>query len=169
MSLSKSLTRMVFITAALLSVAVVSGCSGLRPVYGSGSLAAQPMLDLAFAKPNSRLEQVVYEELSLRFGESNADTAPLASVRITQSVASSAMSRTENLRKPVEITVTVALTITPRDGSGEAVTFTRRATANYTRSAQVISDNAAAAEAAERAAKAAAESLRLAILAEYSR
>jgi hypothetical protein len=170
MSLSKSLTRAAFMAVALASVAATAGCTSFRPVYGSGTLAAQPMLDLAYAKPNSRLEQVIYEELSLRLGESSDATAPLASVRVTQSVANSTISRTQNLRKPVEVTVTATLTITQRDGSSaEIKTYTRRATANYTRSSQVIADNVAATEAAERAAKAAAESLRLAVLADLSR
>lgn len=170
MSLSKSLTRAAIVSAALLAVAVTAGCTSFRPVYGSGTLASQPMLNLAYAKPNSRLEQVVYQELSLRFGESSSDTAPLATVQILAPSAVSALSSTENLRKPMEVSVTAVLTIKSRDGSNEPVQmFKRRATANYTRSGQVLSDNAAAAEAAERAAKAAAESLRLAVLAEYSR
>ena len=80
------------------------------------------------------------------------------------------LSRTDNPNKPMEASVTATLTIAPRDGSGAAVqTYTRRATANYTRNDQVLAERTAQEEALERAAKATAESLRLAILAGASR
>ena len=47
--------------------------------------------------------------------------------------------------------------------------LTRRATANYQTGAQILNDQSAYAEASERAAKSAAESLRLAILATLTR
>lgn len=168
MSWSKSLRRTAFIGLALGLAPVLGACS-FSPVY-SGALASQPLLDLAYAKPNSRLEQVVYQELSLRFGSSELPTAPLATVSVSASAADMALSATANPNKPVEVTAIATLTITPRDGSNTPpMTFTRKATANYTRSGQVLADTAAIADANERAAKAAAESLRLAVLATLSR
>lgn len=168
MSSSSPLRRLAVAVLALGLLPALGACS-FSPVY-SGTLASQPSLNLAYAKPNSRLEQVIYQELALRLGSSDAETAPLATVVAGSSAGDMALSGTANPNKPVEVTVTATLTIARRDGTvAEPISFTRKATANYTRNGQVLADNAAATEAAERAAKAAAESLRLAILASFSR
>lgn len=168
MSWSKALRPIVFASLVLGTATLLGGCS-FQPVY-SGALASQPLLNLAYAKPNSRLEQVIYQELSLRFGSSDAATAPLAKVSVSSRGADIMLSDTDNPAEAMEVTVTATLTITPRDGSATPPqSFTRTATAGYARSDQVLSSRAAAAEAAERAAKSAAESLRLAVLAALSR
>ena len=168
MSWSRPLRRIVFAGLVLAAGAALGACS-FSPVY-SGALASQPLLNLAYAKPTSRLEQVIYQELALRFGSSDAATAPLATVSASASPSDMMLSGTANPAKAVEVTVTATLTIASRDGSEtEPYTFTRMASADYTRSGQVLADNAAAADAAERAAKSAAESLRLAVLAALSR
>lgn len=168
MSLSKPLRRIVFAGLALAMATALGACS-FTPVY-SGTLASQPLLELAYAKPTSRLEQVIYQELALRFGSSDAATAPLAQVTASSSAAAIGLSATANPNKPQHVTVTATLTVTRRDGTtSQPLSFTRQASADYTTSGQVLADNAAAAEAGERAAKAAAESLRLAMLASLSR
>lgn len=155
--------------AGLLAAPVVLGACTFSPVY-SGTVASQPMLNLAYAKPTSRLEQVVYQELALRFGSSDAPTAPLAKVTVSPSASLIGRSSTTNPNSLYRSTVTVTLTITRRDGTAdEPIIFIREASAEYTTSAQVVADTASANEAAERAAKAAAESLRLAMLASLSR
>ena len=160
------------LAAALLvaGATLLSGCS-FGPVYGgTNALASQPMLNFAYAKPNSRLEQIIYQDLALRFGSSDAETAPLVSVYAPASGVAVMQSVTANPRKSAEMTVTGVLTIKTRDGSGKPdVSITRRATATYTTVDQILTDNSAALEAQERAAKAVAESLRLAILANASR
>lgn len=155
--------------AGMLASATALGACSFSPVY-SGTLASQPMLDLAYARPTTRLEQVIYQELALRFGSSDAATAPLATVRVTSLAPIVGMSATANPNKLYRATVTATLTITRRDGTdAKPISFTRQASAEYTTSGQVLADSAAANEAAERAAKAAAESLRLAMLASLSR
>lgn len=169
MSLSKAL-RPIALAGFMLGTAIALGACSFAPVYSSGALASQPLLNLAFAKPNTRLEQVVYQELSLRFGQSEAPTAPLAQVSVNTSAIDSVLSRTANPAKPMEVTATANLTITYRDGSGKSpIQLTRFATASYSRSGQVLADKEAEREAHERAAKAAAESLRLGLLAALSR
>lgn len=168
MSWSKPLRR-IAVAALVLGIGAALGACSFSPVY-SGALASQPLLNLAYAKPNSRLEQVIYQELALRFGSSDLATAPLATVTVSSLAPDMMLSATANPAKAVEVTVTATLTISQRDGgTAKPQTFTRMASADYTRSGQVLADNAAAAEAAERAAKSAAESLRLAVLAALSR
>ena len=80
------------------------------------------------------------------------------------------MAASSNSNEAAAVTVTATLTITRRDGSTVApVVLTRTATAQYTTNSQVLASTTAVNEASERAAKAAAESLRLAILASLSR
>ena len=168
MSWSSSLRRIVF-ASLVLGLGTALGACSFSPVY-SGALASQPMLDLAYAKPTSRVEQVIYQELALRFGSSDAATAPWAKVTASVATAATMLSATANPAEALEASVTATLTITARDGSTTPPqSFTRTATASYTRTGQVLADNAAFADATERAAKSAAESLRLAVLAGLSR
>ena len=169
MSWSNTLRPLVFSAVLLASGALLGACS-FQPVY-SGVVASQPMLNLAYAKPSSRLEQIVYQELSLRLGSSDAPTAPLAQVAISSGSGGMApMTDTISGVEQARIEVTATLTLTRRDGSdAKPLVISRRATAQYTTNDQVLANNSAATEAQERAAKAAAESLRLALLAALSR
>lgn len=161
--------RRIAAASLVLGLATALGACSFSPVY-SGTLAGQPLLELAYAKPATRLEQVIYQDLALRFGASEAETAPLAQVTASASAAAIGLSATANPNKPYRTTVTATLTVTRRDGSTAApIAFTRQASADYTTSGQVLADTAARTDADERAAKAAAESLRLALLAALSR
>lgn len=167
MSLSSSM-RSIALAAILLGGATALGACSFTPVY-SGALASQPMLELAYAKPTTRLEQIIYQELALRLGSSEATTAPLVMATVATTRVALGSSATANPNKPYRVTVTATLSVTPRDGSGSPLSFTRMASADYTTSSQVMANNAAATDAQERAARAAAESLRLALLASLSR
>jgi hypothetical protein len=164
---SNAARRLAFATALFATAGSLAACSSFRPVYG-GALAAQSSLALRYEEPNSRLEQIIYQDLRLRLGSSDAPTAASARVSIVRIAGSPAMSATANPSKPLDVTITATLTVTPADG-GAPVIIVRMATAAYTRSGQVLADRAAATEAEERAARAVAESLRLAVLADLSR
>lgn len=150
---------------------LVSACSSFAPVYGdNGPLAGQASLDIAYPKPSGRLEQIIYQDLALRLGSSGSPTATLASVTVSSSATAIGLSATGTPNKTQRVTVTAVLTLVKRDGSSDRpVSVTRRASAEYTASGQVLADVTAAEEASERAARSAAESLRLAILASLSR
>lgn len=161
---SSRLKRLALIVPLAIVSAGLSACS-FQPVY-SGRLAENPQLQLAYAKPTTRLEQVVYQELSLRLGETTALTAPLVTLSVSGSVSAPYLSATSNPNTPYEATVSATATIAARDGSADKpITITRTAKAQLTHSGQVLADTQADQEAQERAARSAAESLRLAILA----
>lgn len=167
MSLSRLKPAALF--AALFIGAAALGACSFQPVY-SGRLAESPRLDLAYASPNSRLEQIIYQDLSFRLGETDSETAPLVAVSVSNGTTEPFLSATPNPNKPREATVTAVLTITPRDGiDTKPISITRTARAQYTNSGQVQADQAAAIEAQERAARSVAESLRLAVLAALGR
>jgi hypothetical protein len=160
--------RSLAVACAVLATTALGACS-FTPVY-SGSAATQPLFNLAYAKPGNRLEQLIYQELSLRFGVSESGTAPLVQVSASQSDAAIGLSRTQNPNKPHRVTVTARLTLTQRDGAKAIpVTVVRHASADYTTSGQVLADRAALTDASERAARAVAESLRLSLLAALNR
>jgi hypothetical protein len=158
--------------ALIISLGLVStglGACSFQPVY-SGRLAENPQLQLAYAEPATRLEQIVYQELSFRLGMTESPSAPLLSARVTASASEPFLSQTTNPNIPRVVTVTGSVTITPRDRrDAKPIVITRTARAEHTRTGQVLADEAALAEAGERGAKAVAESLRLAILAALGR
>ena len=160
MSLSRAL-RNGLMSLGLLALGGLSACT-LTPVYGDHGVTADA-LKLNFAAPHSRLEQVVYQELALRFGTSDAPDAPQVSVSVASSSRVVAQSTTVDPAVPSIATATGTITITR--GGKVILTATRQASQTFTNGGQVLANNAAQADAAERAARGLAESLRLTIIA----
>jgi LPS-assembly lipoprotein len=133
------LTRRSFAAAALCAPLLLAGCSGFRPVYGEGGLGASD-LAFAYAEPETRLEQIIIQDLALRLGLTGT-VKP-----VTQHEAA------------VEATYTIVL------DDEVLLSGTRRAIASYTTSDQVLADEAARKDALERAAHEVAETIRLSIL-----
>lgn len=156
------------LAAALAATAAVGGCT-LTPVYSDAN-QARSLVQFAYAAPSNRTEQIIYNDLGLRFARSDSPTAPLVAVSASPGGQSLALSSTVNPNKPNQAIVTANLTITPRDGSTTpVVTLTRTASAGYTSNSQAEANAAAFIGASEQAAHAVAEQLRLAILATLAR
>lgn len=163
---SSRLLRSIALALVLVAPVVLAGCSGLRPVYGEAGLVSQ-RLDFNYAKPSNRLAQIVIQDLALRLGSGSNPDAP--EIRIAASSNERALTRT-GVTKPVaqrEVTVTASYSVVTADGR-ELLTGKRRASANFTTSGQVLADEAALKDAAERAAREVAETIRLSILAELA-
>lgn len=168
MSWSKLFLRTGFLALALTSSTVLSACT-MAPVYSDPQAVSQ-QLAFTYAKPNSRLEQIVYQELRLRFGESQAPDARELRVSVSAGGSREAISDTVNPNSTIRATATARLVVTPPAGSSAPpVTIIRTAAANYTTNAQAFAAQEARVEAQERAAHAVAESLRLALLAGATR
>lgn len=98
---------------ALVGALALGGCTGLRPVYGDAGLTAQ-QVELRYATPTSRLEQVISRELALRLGKSDGDV-PV--VKVVTNESSRALT-SDTVTRPFdqrEMTVTAAITV----GSGQ--------------------------------------------------
>lgn len=162
MSWSRGLTRKGFLVLLLAGAASLSACT-FSPVHSTRALAPAE-IRLAYAEPTTRLEQIVYQELRLRVGESRAPDARLASVSLTTSNVARTMSASANPNAPRALSVTARLTVAAPDG-GPSTVITRTATADYTTNPQALASQEARIDAEERAARAVAESLRLALLA----
>lgn len=160
----KKAVRPVFMALALVSgAATLSACS-FTPLYGE-----QAALNLAYASPDSRLEQIIYQDLALRLGKTTTSDAPL--VKITASTSSRRVGRTssDSPATTYEATVTANVLVTKQEtnaSTGEIetkaiYTANRKASASYTTNDQRLANQHAVEEAQERAALAVAQTIRL--------
>jgi hypothetical protein len=151
------------VVLALAGAAALSGCTGLRPVYGQPAAGVENHV-FFYGAPVSRLDQVVYNELRLRLGP-HSDSPDAVRVAITVSQAGRDPTRSAVARpsQQYEMIVNATVIVTAPDGE---VLFrgTRRASADYQVVSQVLADTAAATDAAERAARAVAETIRLTVI-----
>lgn len=160
----------VFLRNALLSMAfilpagVLAGC-GLTPLYGDTALTRQTMA-LSYPEPNSRLEQIVYQELGRSFAPSYGPDAP--SVSVSVSTGAREVTHTTNPGTKTSYEMVAYGTINVVKDKKVVLNVARQARASYTTTGQILADNAAEKEAAERATRALAETLRLTLLTTFA-
>jgi hypothetical protein len=121
---------------------------------------------VSFAEPNNRLEQIVYQELGRSFASTDNVGAPEITIAVSPVGRGVTRTTVPGFATPYEMDVTGSMTIV-RDGK-VVLTLTRKASASYTTTGQVIADNASSLEAAERASRALAETLRLSLLTAFA-
>jgi hypothetical protein len=144
---------------------VLAGCSGLRPVYGDGGLDQQRVL-VSYAEPNSRLEQVIYKDLALKLGK--GDIGPTVTVAATQSTRELTVADINQARSRSQVTVVAAVSVRAVDGT-TLYHGTLSQVADYTVGPQVLANQEAAEDAANKAAHLLADTIRLAILGALSK
>lgn len=159
-----SLVRRPALALALLVPVVLAGCSGLRPIYGAGGGAER--IELAYASPDTRLDQIIQQDLALRLGLTEDPDAPMFSVET--SVGSRTLTRTGTVKPVTQMEAVVVATYRVAAGDEIVIEGTRRASASYATSGQVLADEAAFKDAVERAGHEVAETIRLTLLAELS-
>lgn len=163
---SNPLLRNAIVALSLLGATALAGCTGLTPVYGERGIGVERHA-LNYAKPNSRPEQIIYQELALRFGRGGDASSP--TVRITTSNQTRKLTRSSvNLpddrpSEQREATVTAKIELISADGT-IALATTRSAAALYTTDSQALAASEAEREAIERAARELAETVRLTLL-----
>jgi hypothetical protein len=159
---SKLLLRNAFVALTLVGATALAGCTGLTPVYGERGIGTERH-PLNYAKPNSRAEQIIYQELALRFGRANDASSP--TVRIATSSYGRDLTRS-NVVRPTdqkEMVVTAQIELVGADGS-VILSANRSAAALYTTDSQALAASEAEREATDRAARALAETVRLTLL-----
>ena len=157
----RRIATVLLVTAALPALAA---CSNVRPLYGDMA-AAQNRYTFSYAAPATRLDQVLYTELRLKLGpHASGDGAIMVAVSTSIS-GLRALTKTAVVKPQATNEVVVSATVTVTGADGETI-FTGRRTAGalYTTAGQVLADTAALTEAQERAARALADTVRLAIL-----
>lgn len=166
---SSRLLRTGFVALALAAPLALAGCSSFRPVYGEAGVVQQK-LAFNYAKPNSRLEQIIIQDLALRLGKATDDpSAP--TLRISAAAGARALTRTgtRGTTRPsdqYEMAVSASYSVVSNDKV--VLQGSRKATATYSVVGQVLADEAAAKDAQERAAHEVAETIRLSILAQLA-
>lgn len=157
---SRNAVRAGLLGLGLLLPLAVAGCSSLRPVYGDNGMAAE-RLALSYAKPTTRLEQIIYQDLALSMGK--ATGAPLLTVVTTTSNRRLTRSDVTRPAAQREAVVTGEIEVKSADGT---VLFTgeRSAAASYTVDGQGLADTEALRSAEEQAARALAETIRLTLI-----
>lgn len=145
-----------------LPALALAGCT-VTPVY-SDAAAVQQKLRFSYAEPTTRLQQIVYQDLALRFGGDAGAGAPRLSVTVSPSGRGLTLSANPAPVTQAEATVSGTATVVAPDGT-VLLSVRRTASAGYETNGQVFADREARAEAAERATHELAESLRLALLA----
>ena len=146
-----------------LPALALAGCT-LTPVY-SDAVATQAKLRFHYIEPNNRLEQIVYQELALRFGGDAGEGAQRLRISVGQSARDLTISATNNPVDARQVTVNGTASVVSADGSTLLLTIRRTASADYETNGQVFADREARNEAAERASRELAESLRLGLIA----
>jgi hypothetical protein len=147
------------ILALALALPLLAGCS-FTPLHGNNS--GNQNKGFAYAEPNSRIEQIIYQELAFRLGKDSSPDASL--VTISASQANRRVGRTSpgSIMTAYEAVVTANLSVTTRgDTPATPLSMSRFAAASYETSGQIAADNEAANDAGEKAARAVADSLRL--------
>ena len=151
---------------AVVLVAPLAACTGLRPVYSDAGLGAQ-RVDVAYAAPNNRLEQIIYQDLSLRLGKSQGAvptvtvTAWSGSGGLTSDLVASPLNQRQ-------VSVFATVTVTAPDGA-VLLSATRSQSADVTHGAQVLANQQANDAGERQAAELLADTLRLEIIAALSK
>ncbi|UYN98333.1 MAG: hypothetical protein KIT02_10180 [Devosia sp.] len=153
---------LVVLGAGLVSLAL-SGCTSLAPVYGDRSGAEA--IRFNFASPSNRMEQLVLNRLRVAFPGAAGAADPVLTVRASSASAYTPKSDPFRIRDPKAEAVQATVTI--RQGDEILLEATRSAETAYQDATLSLTDQESEIGAEETAARAVAESLRLAILAGY--
>lgn len=144
--------------ALLLITGFLAACS-FAPVYGDAA-QSNKRYNLSFNEPNSRLQQIVYQDLIASFGDSNSPSALLVTVAVSGSNLN-ANSGSNSLDGRLKI-----FRPDPQGlGAPQQIyDTTRTATATFYGSSQSVSSQPGAVDTTERAAKELAQNIRLTLL-----
>ena len=160
-----------FVGGALLAVALVvplAACTGLRPVYSEGAIGGAHRVDVAYAEPGNRLEQLIYQDLALKLGKAQGSAVPTVKVSAWRGSADLTRDTVSSPFSERVVTVSAALTITAPDGT---VLFSgvRSQTADVRSGAQSLANEETSRAGDRQAALLLADTLRLQILATLSK
>lgn len=150
--------------ALAIGATMLSACS-FAPVYGDRAVA-NVQHRLAYASPNSRLEQVIYQELRLKLGNATAFDAPTVTISVKSSSRKVGLSDTALPTTTREAVLEASIEMAGPTADEPEILFkgTRSAAASYTTNGQILADRQALQNAEERAAKQLADIVRLTLI-----
>jgi len=159
--------RTVGLISALAVGLALAGCTGFTPVYDTQGGITDQKIELAIAPPGNRADQIIYQDLRLRFANAAGPSPRLAiSTVVTSAALTSQVTTTAQV--PYQVTLTAAVKLTNADGK-VLYSGNRTQTADYNAGPQVLANNAALDDATKRAAHLLADTIRLTVLGALSR
>ncbi len=145
--------RPLALIIGFFTIMVLSACS-FAPLYSGTNINTQSY-EFSFDQANSRLEQIVYSELVAALGRSTNPDSRRVNIVVSSSNITPGSS---SVGLSGKITVTDQIT-------GDIIfSGTRTASATYISSEQLLTNQQAANEASERAARQLAQTIRLTLL-----
>ncbi len=166
----KTLFRLLAVGCVVIGV---SACQ-FQPLHGSGGATGTSggLSTVSVSQVNSRVAQQLRNHLLflLNGGFSSADKTHEARIRVSwDNRQLAAIPNQVNDTTAGVVTVTVSYDLIDLSDGKAIATGTRKASASYDRTGQVFANKRAERDAENRAAKAAAEALRLAIASDLNR
>jgi LPS-assembly lipoprotein len=162
MSSSRAVLRGGLLALVLLCGTTLAACSSFTPVYGDHGISAERVA-FNYAKPASRLDQIIYQNLKLRLGSVAGPNDP--TVRVTTTTRTLDLTESVVVRPSSAEEAVVTARIEVVDASGRTIyTATRSANAAYMIDNQALSQAEAEIDAENRAAEALAETIRLTLI-----
>lgn len=159
--MSSPRSRREAISAIVLGAVALAGCT-ITPVHSDRALTGASDIELSFATPKSRLEQITYQTIASRLGHSSSASAPAFSARVAVAATRVGLSTRSEPAVDHQVVASIAYRV---ESDGELVTSgTRTATAGYRTTGQVIADDTARQRAEEDATRAASQSVIAALL-----
>lgn len=158
------------VRSALIAVTLtlpLAACTGIRPVYSDAALGAK-QVKVVYAAPTNRFEQIIYNDLALRLGNSGGASAPTVTIKAWSGLGDLNSATVPSPVNAKQVTVWANLTVT---APGGAVLFSgvRSQTADVNHSAQSLNNRQATATGERQASLLLADTLRLEILGALSK
>ena len=166
LSFSRAISTAVLAVALLTPLAACS--SGFRPVYSEAGLG-EKRVEVLYAAPNNRLEQIIYQDLALRLGKAPAGASvPTVTVSAWAGYPGLTNNTVPNPENAREATVYAQLTVTAPDGT---VLFSgqRSQSADWTSGGQTLANQQAQDSAARQGALLLSDTIRLQVIAAISK
>lgn len=158
----KSLRRLLTVVAILGTSTVISACQ-VRPLYGTTTLTAQHMASVSFSNANSRVEQVVRNQL-IFLTSGGAGEAEKPEYSVTFSAGSSVnkvlLIDSSDTARAAQVTVSGSYKLVRNSDQQVLKSGNRSATAIMDYSIQEFANVRAIRDAEDRAAKELAELIR---------
>lgn len=149
----------------VLLVGSMTACTSFAPVYGDRAVVPVESVRFNFAAPDSRLEQLIINRLKVAFPAVPTPQDPTLDITVSTRILPSSISKAFPVAAPVNVRVEASATV--RQGDDALFVVTRFADTAYQSGKLTPVDIQSADGAYETAARAAAESLRTAIMAGY--
>ena len=159
------LPRRALLAATVVAMASLAACQ-VAPLYGTGPNATPPGT-VAVAPVTTRVAQQVRNALIEDLGRPTAKDPFRLTLRVTTNEAS--FLRSEQLQRPTRGSVTVVAAYTLKDGDAVIANGTERGSAQFDAPIQLFARQRAVRDAENRAARLAAQRVRLAIAPTLSR